>query len=70
MYVKRKGESPRPSGEKMKKLWLPLLLMSTLAFAGKDDPKACVKFAKTWDLAVEEAKLLNTPIVVHSHGFY
>lgn len=38
------------------------------AHAG-DDVDPCVTFAKTWDAAVEEAKLLNVPIVVHSHGF-
>lgn len=55
----------------MKKLLLPLLLMSALALGDiKDDPKPCVRFAKTWELAVEEAILLNMPIVVHSHGFY
>jgi hypothetical protein len=32
------------------------------------DPQ--VTYAPTWDAAVEEAKLLNVPIVVHSHGFY
>ncbi|MEZ5989769.1 MAG: hypothetical protein R3F30_11730 [Planctomycetota bacterium] len=32
--------------------------------------KPTVHFAKTWDAAVEEAKLLHLPIVVHSHGFY
>lgn len=32
------------------------------------DPQ--VKYAVTWDAAVEEAKLLNVPIIVHSHGFY
>jgi len=32
--------------------------------------KDTVTFAKTWDAAVEEAKLLNVPIVLHSHGFY
>jgi hypothetical protein len=32
------------------------------------DPQ--VKYAPSWDAAVEEAKLLNMPIVVHSHGFY
>ncbi|MEZ6197805.1 MAG: hypothetical protein R3F20_19115 [Planctomycetota bacterium] len=29
-----------------------------------------VEFARTWEAAVEEAKLLNVPIVVHDHGFY
>jgi hypothetical protein len=32
--------------------------------------KETVTFAKTWEGAIEEAKLLNLPIVVHSHGFY
>lgn len=41
-----------------------------IALAGKDDPKPTVKFAKTWEMGVEEAKTLNLPIVVHSHGFY
>ena len=41
---------------------------SLLAQAKKPDP--CVTFAKSWEAAVEEAKLLNVPIVVHSHGFY
>ena len=38
--------------------------------AGKPKLKPTVEFARTWDAAVEEAKLLNVPIVVHSHGFY
>lgn len=40
------------------------------AHAGKPEPVNCVPLAKTWEAAVEEAKLLNVPIVVHSHGFY
>ena len=35
-----------------------------------DKPKPTVEFAKTWEAAVAEAKLLNVPLVVHSHGFY
>ena len=35
-----------------------------------EKPKPCVTFAKSWEAAIEEAKLLNVPIVVHSHGFY
>jgi hypothetical protein len=38
--------------------------------AQTEDLKPTVTFAKTWDAAVAEAKLLNLPIVVHSHGFY
>ena len=33
-------------------------------------PDEQVTYAASWDAAVEEAKLLNVPIVVHSHGFY
>lgn len=32
--------------------------------------KDTVAFATTWEAAVEEARLLNVPIVLHSHGFY
>lgn len=31
--------------------------------------KPSVTYAKSWTAAVEEAKMLNLPIVVHSHGF-
>lgn len=48
-----------------------ILAVPTAAFApSKDKPKPTVEFAKSWDAAVAEAKLLNLPIVVHSHGFY
>ena len=46
-----------------------VLVLSYAASAG-DEPDPTVNFAKTWDAAVEEAKTLNLPIVVHSHGFY
>lgn len=36
----------------------------------KPDIKPSVAYAKTWEAAVKEAKELNVPIVVHSHGFY
>jgi len=36
----------------------------------KDEVKPFIKCPKTWEAAVEEAKALNLPIVVHSHGFY
>ncbi len=36
----------------------------------RSDVHPSVTYAKTWEAAVEEAKLLNVPIVVHSHGFY
>jgi hypothetical protein len=37
---------------------------------GKDEFKPTVKFAKSWEKAIEEAKALNVPIVVHCHGVY
>jgi len=33
----------------------------------KVDPS--VTYAKSWDAAVAEAKMLNVPIIVHFHGF-
>ena len=36
----------------------------------KDKIKPSVTYAKSWEAAIEEAKLLNVPIVLHSHGFY
>lgn len=38
--------------------------------AGKEKIKPSVTYARSWDAAVEEARLLNVPIVLHSHGFY
>ncbi len=37
---------------------------------GKDEVKPFIKCPKTWEAAVAEAKQLNLPIVVHSHGWY
>lgn len=54
----------------------PLALLSASALllaapaVAADKPKPTVRFARSWDAAVEEARLLNVPIVVHSHGFY
>lgn len=48
-----------------------LALATTLLSAGGGDkPEPSVTYVRTWDEAVEEAKLLNLPIVVHNHGFY
>ena len=46
------------------------LLPAPSTFAGTPEPKTSVVLAKTWEAAIEEAKSLNVPIVVHSHGFY
>ena len=32
--------------------------------------KESVSYATSWEAAVEEARLLNLPLVVHNHGFY
>ncbi len=45
-------------------------LTAGMVMAGGKGPKPTVNFARSWDAAVEEAQLLNLPIVVHSHGFY
>jgi hypothetical protein len=47
-------------------------LLGVREVAAGDTPKIkpTVTFARTWDEAVAEAKELNLPIVVHSHGFY
>lgn len=48
-----------------------LAVVGAAALAGgKDDPKPTVRFARTWEAAVAEAKELNLPLMVHSHGFY
>ena len=55
-----------------------MILLSTLLvmpLVGMAEPvgeeiKPSIEYAKSWDAAVEEARLLNLPIVVHSHGFY
>ncbi len=47
-----------------------VLVAGAVSAAPKDEIKPIVKFAKTWEAGVAEAKLLNLPIVVHSHGFY
>jgi predicted metal-binding protein len=50
-----------------------LLLAGAAAMALAGDKvklKPQVTYAKTWEAAVQEAKDLNVPIVVHSHGFY
>ena len=44
-------------------------LLASAALAGPK-LKPSVNYAKSWDAAVAEAKMLNIPLVVHSHGFY
>ena len=49
---------------------LLVAVVSALPAQKKPRIKPCVPLARTWDAAVEEARLLNVPLVVHSHGFY
>jgi hypothetical protein len=55
---------------------IAMVVVAVAALAGamtvavaKDDVKPFIKVPKTWEAAVEEAKSLNLPIVVHSHGW-
>lgn len=55
---------------------IAMLVVAAAALAGamtvavaKDEVKPFIHVPKTWDAAVEEAKALNVPIVVHSHGW-
>ncbi len=45
------------------------LLLCLPALAG-DKPIPSVRYAPSWEDAVDEAKVLNLPIIVHRHGFY
>lgn len=49
---------------------LAVALSTGAVLAGKDEIKPFISVPKTWEAAVEEAKTLNLPIVVHSHGWY
>ena len=44
-------------------------LVATVGNAKKPDVKPSVTYPPTWEAAVAEAKMLNLPIVVHSHGY-
>ena len=48
---------------------LAAALLASVSLAGPK-VKPSVNYAKSWDAAVAEAKMLNIPIVVHNHGFY
>ncbi len=45
-----------------------VFLLVLPAAAGKET--AGLRWASTWEAAVEEAQARNVPIVVHRHGFY
>jgi hypothetical protein len=46
------------------------LLLVLLASAHAAPPKVGLRYAASWDEALEEARARNVPIVVHRHGFY
>jgi len=49
------------------------VVLACLAVAAAGKPKskdAGVSWATTWAAAVEEARALNLPLIVHRHGFY
>ncbi len=46
-----------------------VLLQAGVSAAEKPKIKPTVTFATSWEAALEEARILNVPIVVHSHGF-
>lgn len=58
----------------MSRLFLTLAVLAAAAAlsaaGGKDKPEANLEYAVSWEAAVEEARALNLPIVVHRHGFY
>lgn len=55
----------------MRRIGFLLLLLAGAASAGKGGPAArSVAYVSSWSDAVEEAKALNLPLVVHRHGFY
>ena len=49
---------------------MALAALAVAAYAKGGKPVKSVKYAKTWEAAVEEAKELNVPIVIHYHGYY
>ena len=48
-----------------------VLACLAVAAAGKPGPSdAGVRWSTSWNAAVEEARTLNLPLIVHRHGFY
>jgi hypothetical protein len=56
----------------------PLIVMALVAATtparpgsrGEPEIEPSVEYATSWEAAIDEARLLNLPLVVHSHGFY
>jgi hypothetical protein len=47
-----------------------LTCLAVTAVGKPRSPDAGVRWATSWTAAVEEARTLNLPLVVHRHGFY
>lgn len=47
-----------------------LACLAVAAVAKPKSPSGGVRWATTWSAAVEEARTLNLPLIVHRHGFY
>ena len=60
---------PLVSSSDMGRLALALLFLA-LPLIAAPKPHPSPKWAPSWSDAVEEARALNLPIVVHRHGFY
>ena len=54
----------------MTRALLALLFLLSPALAGKEKEKEGLRWAPTWEAAIEEARARNVPIVIHRHGFY
>ena len=55
----------------MGRVFLALLCVALPVLGGKPGPRdGGLRWAPTWEAAVEEARARNVPIVVHRHGFY
>ncbi|MHC4548324.1 MAG: hypothetical protein ACYTEZ_06050 [Planctomycetota bacterium] len=46
------------------------ILVCLAAVAAGKPGKGGVRWAPIWAAAVEEARALNLPLIVHRHGFY
>jgi len=54
----------------MVRTFLVAVCLGTAAWAGKDPGADGLRWSPSWNAAVEEARALNLPIVLHRHGFY
>ena len=60
--------SPRWIGASLLGLGL-VVAVPSVSSAARVKVRPTVPFARSWDAAVDEARLLNVPIVLHVHGF-